>query len=349
MSKIDKPFLDPQKRADLAVADLARRVRYSGLVQVISADRFRGTTDNSGNPTIWFETEAVTVARDYEWRTRTMPVQYDDIFQTKWPIKINKHMTQGVRTTPEQEYFDEISYATDVLPPATTAMANRLNAKIENEVIAAYAGTDLKVTNLALDASADENGDSALRQALRLKAQVDASGMPTQGRRILCGSNVFIWLAASNATLKYDLQQATTLYRTGVYGRIAAMDIVDGSTLLGENEFMVMHPSWAVMPTSRGQMPDSGVTWARASTIDGFDIRIQRGYSMDFDRNGQVIHTYWNIDQIKDDIQRHDRASAEAANDGSVAGDPVITDDELTLTGKNARAAKGTFTPYTPA
>ena len=129
MSKIDKPFLDPQKRVDLAVADLARRVKFAGLVSVISGERFQGTTDGSGNPTIWYETEGVTVARDYEWRTRTKPVEYDDIFRTKLPIKINKHMTQGVRTTPEQEYFDEITYARDVLPPATTALANRLNSK----------------------------------------------------------------------------------------------------------------------------------------------------------------------------------------------------------------------------
>lgn len=345
MSKIDKPFLDPQKRVDLAVADLARRVKYAGLVQVVSGERFQGTTDGSGNPTIWYETEGVTVARDYEWRTRTKPVEYDDIFRTKLPIKINKHMTQGVRTTPEQEYFDEITYARDVLPPATTAIANRLNSKIETAVIDAYAGTDLKVTNLTLDATGDANGASALRQALALKAAVDASGMPSQGRRLLAGANAFIWLAASEATLKYDLAQATTLYRTGVYGRLAGMDIVDGSTLLGPNEFMVMHPSWAIMPTSRGQMPESGVTWARASTVDGFDIRIQRGYSMDYDRNGQVIHTYWNIEQLKDDIQRHTRQTAATANDGSVAGDPVITDDEIQTTGKNARAAKGTFTP----
>jgi hypothetical protein len=66
---------------------------------------------------------------------------------------------------------------------------------------------------------------------------------------------------------------------------------------------------------------------------------------MDFDRNGQVIHTYWNIEQIKDDIQRHTRESAASANDGSVAGDPVITNDALVLTNKNARMAKGTFTP----
>jgi hypothetical protein len=344
VSKIDKPFLDPQKRVDLAVADLARRVKYAGLVQVVSADQFQGTTDGSGNPTIWYETEGVTVARDYEWRSRTKPVEYDDIFRTKLPIRVNKHMTQGVRTTPEQEFFDEISYARDVLPPATTALANRLNSKIETAVLDAVAGTDLKVTNLSLDATDDPNGASALRQVLALKAAVDASGMPAQGRRLVAGANAFIWLAASEATLKYDLAQATTLYRRGVYGTIAGMEIVDGSTLLGANEFLVLHPSWAVMPTHRGQMPESGVTWARASQVDGFDIRIQRGYSMDFDRNGQVIHTYWNIEQIKDEIQRHTRQTAASANDGSEAGDPVITDDALVTTGKNVRIAKGTWT-----
>lgn len=358
MSKISKPFLEPQKRVDLAVADLARRVKYAGLVTVVSGEQFVGTTDGSGNPTIFYETEAATVARDYEWRTRTNPVQFDDIFSTKLPITLNKHITQGVRTTPEQEYFDEIRYGRDVLPPATKAVANKLNAKIETSILD---NTNLKVTTLtlggagALTAALSAGGvlrqDFVLGQLLEIQMLCDDMGMPVDGRFLLAGKNAYKFVASSGLLRDYDLSKANTVFRRGVRGQIdiVDMELVNGSTLLGDNDFQVVHKSWAVMPTSRGQMPESNVTWAKASTVDGFDIRIQRGYDMNFDRNGQVIHTYWNINEINDEIRRHTRASAASAADGSEAGDPVITNDAIVTTGKNVRRAAGTFSAAAPS
>ena len=338
---IQKPFLDPQKRVDLAVADIARRVKYSGLVTVIDGEQFAGTTDGNGKPQIWYETEAVTVARDYEFGTRNLPMQFDDIFKTKLPITIDQHMTQGVRWTPEQETFDEVRFATDVLPPATSAVANRLNSKI----VSAFRGaSDIKITDLSLDASGDANGASALRQALALKVRLDGSGMPEQGRILVAGANVFPWLAASDATLKYDTSQAQTLFRRGVFGLIADMQVVPGGDLVDANEFAVVHPSWAVMPTAAGELPDNGVAWARKASVDGFSARLLRGYSLDYDRNASALHLYWKINELKDEISRHTRASAASASDGSVAGDPIITSGALVTTGKNVRIAKGTFT-----
>jgi hypothetical protein len=347
VSVIQKNFLDPQKRVDLAVADLARRVKFSGLVTVVDGEVFEGTTDGSGNPTIWYETEATTVARDYEWRARTKPVQFDDIFTTRLPIKLNKHITQGVRTTPEQEAFDEVSYARDVLPPATRAVANKLNAKIESALLTG--SSDWKTTNLTLGGgtAAAWNEERLVEQLIEIQLACDAQGMPQGGRKLVAGKNVYTKIAASKSLRAYDLTAATTVFRRGVRGyiEVADMELVNGVGLLGDNDFLVLHPSWAVMPTHRGEMPDpSFVTWARAASVDGFSIRIQRGYDLNFDRNGQVIHTYWNIEQIKDEIQRHTRQTAASANDGSEAGDPVITDDALVTTGKNVRIAKGTWT-----
>lgn len=351
MSKIDK-VLDPQKRADLAVVDVVRRVQYSGLVTMMGDQQFIGAQSIDGKPTVWYDTTAATVARDYEWRTRTKPVQYDDIFRTRLSIVIDKHMTQGVRTTPEQERFDEISYARDVLPPATNALANRLNSKIVDALLTT---TNFKTTNLVLggagalgsDGKLDE--DFVLGQLVEIQLAMDAQGMPVAGRRLVAGKNAYKLLAGSKLLRSYDLSTATSVFRRGVRGNldIVDMELVNGATLLGDNAFYVVHPSWAVMPSSAGELPDNGVAWARKSSVEGFALRIQRGYSMDWDRNGQVIHTYWNINEINDEITRHTRASAAAANDGSVAGDPVITNDALVTTGKNVRIASGTFS--TPA
>lgn len=339
MSKIDK-VLDPQRQADLAVVDVVRRIRYAGLVTMMADDRFVGAASVDGKPTVWYETNAATVARDYEFRTRVNPIKYDDIFRTRLPIVIDQHMTQGVRVTPEQKHFDEISFARDVLPPATDAMANRLNAKIGDALLTT---TDWKTTNLELAREADEDG--LLGQLLEIQLAMDAQGMPQQGRILLAGKNVYKFLAASNLLVQYDLSTATTMFRRGVRGRldVVDMDLVNGVELLGDNDFYVLHPSWAVMPTSAGSLPESGVAWSKLSRVENFALRMQRGYSLDYDREGQTLHTYYKVNPINDEIQRHTRATAASANDGSVAGDPVITNDALVTTGKNVRIAKGTF------
>jgi hypothetical protein len=345
VSKIDK-VLDPQKRADLAVVDVVRRVQYSGLVTMMSDEQFVGAASIDGKPTVWYDTTAATVARDYEWRTRTKPVQYDDIFRTRMAIVIDQHMTQGVRTTPEQERFDQIRYATDVLPPATEALANRLNSKIVDALLTT---TDFKTTNLVLGGAGALDENIALAQLIEIQLILDAQGMPRAGRRLVAGKNVYKFLAGSKLLRSYDLSQATSVFRRGVRGNldIVDMELVNGVDLLGDNAFYVVHPSWAVMPTSAGELPDNGVAWARRSSVEGFALRIQRGYSMDWDRNGQVIHTYYKVNPVNDEIQRHTRATAAAANDGSVAGDPVITSDALVTTGKNVRIASGTYTTAT--
>ena len=342
---VQKPFLDPQKRVDLAVAELARRSRLSGVVTVVDGDSLAGTTDGAGKPQIFFETEATTVARDYEFRTRNEPIKFDEVYRSKHAISIDQHMTQAVRTTPEEDFFDEVRYATDVLPAAVEAIADRMDAKITAKIVAA---SDLKITDLALSADGDPEGKSALRQVLAINARLNPTGMPRSGRRLLLGANVWSWLVASDATRLYDPSQALTVYRQGVGGSIANLEIVDGTDILGENEFRVLHPSWCIVPTAAGSLPTSGVAWARKAAYEGWALRMVKGYSLDWDREGTALHTYYKLNELKDEIQRHTKASADAANDGSVAGQPVITDNKLVFTSKNVRMAKGSFTPDTP-
>lgn len=343
MSKIQNPFLAPSARVRLAAGDVARRVRWGGLITRMGGETFVGSIDETGRGVAYYETEAVTVARDYEWRTRNKPVQFDDIFRSKLPIYIDQHMTQGVRWTPEQDYFDEVRYLSDILPPSTQALARRLDSKIVGGILGS--DSSLKVTDLVLGASGDAAGEGLLGQALAIKARCDAIGMPEDGRKLVVGANAFAWIMQSSSLQRYDIAQALTAFRRGIFGEIVGMEVVDGTTILGANEFRVIHPTWAVMPTASGDLPDDGVTWAAKGAVDGWDFRLVKGYSIDYDRNASVLHTYWGFNSLNDEIERHTRASAEALGDGSVAGDPKIENDKLKLTGKNVRHAKGTFVP----
>ena len=68
-----------------------------------------------------------------------------------------------------------------------------------------------------------------------------------------------------------------------------------------------------------------------------------RQYSLDYLTERSVVSTFTGITEVKDQYARHTTNSANAANDGSVAGDPIIVDGEPTFTGKNVRGASGTY------
>lgn len=347
---VQKPFLDPQKQVDLAVADLGRRIPLEGIITKVDGDAFGGTVgtgDNEGKGIVYVETEAVTVARDYEWRTRKNPIQYDDIFRSKHPIIIDQHITQGARWNPEEVYVDEVKFGKDILPPATKALARKINSKIELALTAVGASSDMRITDLTLGLLGDHKGEEVLRQVLRMNARATEAGMPKEGRKLIAGANAYIHIAASSALVRYSIADAKSVYKQGVIGVIDNTEIVNGSGFIGENEFYLLHPSWLIVPSEAGDLPTSGVSTAVKASVDGWAARLIRGYSMDYDREGSVFHTYLGINVLKDELDRHTKQSAATAADGSLPGDPKVVDGKLVVTGKTVRIAKGTFVPGT--
>lgn len=329
-------YLKTEKRIQLALAELYRRANFSNLVTRIDGNGFVGAL----NDTLWYETKGVTKARDYEWRKRTRPIIFDEIYRNKLPIKLNKHMTQGVKFTSEEEKFDLESYRRDILVPQVEAIADRFDSKVVTALLAA----DWAVTDLVIDATGDPQGDRALVQALRVKRRLDAVGTPQNGRQLIAGANAFSWLAASNALQKYDPAQAQTVFRQGVFGRIAGMDLVDGSQILDDNDIRVVHPTWAVLANASPVVPD-GVPWGIRGRYQGWDLRLVRQYDINYDTERSLASTFWGVSEIKDQYARYDKTNIGTATDGSEVGDIIIVDGETTFTNKNVRGGKGSFIP----
>ena len=158
-------------------------------------------------------------------------------------------MTVGNRWTDEERKFDLTNFRTEIAAPMAEAMVRRFDGKILAALkVADWAVTDLNVVE---GAAGTENDQTVLKQALRLKAKLDAKGTPRQGRRLVLGANPYLYFAGSKATLAYDPAQARSVYQQGVYGSIAGFDVVDGTQILGENEIIAVHPSWAVLQIGR--------------------------------------------------------------------------------------------------
>ena len=329
-------YLKAEQRIQLALAELYRRTNFSNLVTRFDGNGFIGAL----NDTLHYTLPGMTRARDYEWRTRNAPIIFDEIYRTKLNIVLNKHMTQGVKFTSEEEKFDLNSYRTEILVPQVEAVASRFDSKVTAGLLAA----DWAVTDLNVVATGDDAGATALKKALAIKAKLDAAGCPASGRRLVLGANPFAWFAGADATQKYDAGQAQTVFREGVFGRIAGMDIVDGVQQLGENDIIVAHPSFAIMANAAPDVP-SGAAWGARSSFEGWALRVVRQYDINYDTDRSLVSTFWGLTEVKDQYARYTAATIGTATDGSEVGDVIIVDGEPTFTGKNARGGKGTFTP----
>jgi len=330
-------------RVALAVARLHQKANFSNLITRINGERFVGAL----NDRLDWSLPGLTIARDYTWRDRVDPIIFDEISRAKGQIKLDTHVYSGVRFTDEEEKLDLASYGREILFPQVDAVATRLDGK----TITAMKNADPAVTTLEIGpgdsvaanaGTADPKGENLLKQALAVKAACDAAGMPDTGRYLLAGANAFSYIVGSSALTKYDISQAQTAFRRGVFGLLSNMEVVDGTSVIDDNDFIVLHPSWAVLANVAPNVPQ-GVTWGGRRTYQGWELRVVRQYDLSYLSDRSVVSTFTGISEVKDQYSRHTAQTAATANDGSQAGDPVVVDGELQLTGKNVRIAYGSF------
>jgi hypothetical protein len=330
-------YLKAEERVQLVLAALYKLSNLSNLITRFNGDNFIGAL----NDTLVYETPGITKARDYEFRTRTAGVIFDEIYKTKLPISINQHMTVGNKWTDEEEKFDRKSFAREVAVPMAQAMVDRFDAKILAALLAessSWAVTDLNFTGTEVDAA--DNG--ALAVGIRLQGKLDAVGMPKKNRNLVLGANPYAKLAAAAGVTKYDPAQALTVFREGVFGNLAGFDLVNGTNIVGDNDVIAVHPSWAVLANCAPENPQ-GAVWSAAQEFQGYAARMLLSYDINYASDRALLNTFWGISPIRDQFARHTQSSATAANDGSEKGDIIIEDGKPKTTGKNVRGGSGTY------
>lgn len=311
-------YIKAQKYAALAVGALDRTTVLPVVFTRFDGGNFRGAEDD----TVSFKLPGVTQARDYEWRTRTNPIVLDKIGRTKISIKLDTHTYSAVPITDEELTLDLSDFATEILSPQLVAVVERL----EGKVMAGLRAAPFAVTNLDA-AEADDPYDKALDWS----AALDAVFCPTDGRKLLVGSNVWKWIAKSDALVKYDRTQAETAYRKATLGELAGFEIVKSSRLTA-NEIFAVHPTALVLANVAPENPDGAVYSARQQ-YKGYGVRVLKDYDPNFLRDRSIVSTFTGVSSVNDQY--------EVDENGLV----LDVDGNPTLTGKNVRGGKGTFTP----
>lgn len=324
-----------EKRVQLALKALLQLSDLSDMVTRIDGGQFVGALGDE----VFHTLDAATRARDYEWRTRNAPIVMDEIFRNKIAVRLTDHTYSGNKFTDEEEKLDLVSYSREILAVQVRALVRRLNNKVQT----ALSTAPFKITTLSAAAANDP-----FDKALEWQAALDDQGTPDDDRILLLGSNAFRWMAKADGIVKYDAEQARTVFRRGVFGEVAGFQ-VKKSTVLGPNEIYAVDRSWAVMANVAPVVPD-GATWGARLQADGYGLRVIRDYDAAYLSDRSIVSTFTGISSVNDEYERHTAASATTANglgDSAQKGDPVFdfTNKVIKLTGKNVRGAKGTFTP----
>lgn len=274
--------------------------------------------------TVTWKLPGMTKAREYEWRTRTNPIVLDMITRTSVSIKLDTHVVSAVPITDEENTLDLTSYAEEVLLPQKEAVVEFLEGRTK----AALA--NIPFAGNPIDAA---EADDPYKWALAVNAKLNKQGTPRTNRRLLVGSNAFGWLAQSDQLRQYDPGQARTAFRQATLGTIANLEIVDGSLALGENDIYAVHPS-AMVIANLAPVVAQGAVWGVRANHNGWSMRLQRSFDANWERDRSVLSSFAGWSSVNDEYQRE--------TDGSVSldgeGFPILTQ-------KNARGAKGTFTP----
>lgn len=313
----------PEKVVQLALAIMQRNL-VSPLLTTRLPDRtFVGATE--GDTVTVKIGEAIAVARNYEWRTRTGPIVMDDIGGGgKLAVKLDTHSYSATSITLEQLTLDEIELVNDVVGPQAEAVAKDLEAK----VLAKWATIPWKRTMAITQAS------DPLKVVAEARRLLDADKVaPRAGRVMLIGSDIEANWIVSDRLSKYDSvgQEGTPALREAIIGRIAGTPIITVPELdpqfiwYGSNSAMVMAN---VAPA----VPAGAHVGRQGINSNGFTATWLADYDSPYARDRSMVHTFSGLTDIRD----------ERNADGSLK-DPTGTGY---ATAKNVRGVKITATGF---
>lgn len=277
--------------------------------------------------TVTLRTNALrAVARDYEWRTRTAPIVFDDIVESDdgVDVKLDTHLVSGTTLTDEHYTLDEIDFAREVLAPQARAIAER----IESKTVAAFNAITFKSTLTAVQS------DDPLLVAVEARRLLDSHKVaPRAGRFWLIGSNVeAAWLASDRlAKYEYTGQTGTPALRQATVGSLVGTPVVT-SLSLPPDFCLYGHPSMLALANVAPRVPRGVVEGAR-TRAGAFAARYIVDYDPNYLRDRAVTSSFFGATAINDERQLT----------GANAGD-LLAEGDLNRGVNNVRGVKVNFT-----
>lgn len=283
----------PEKFMPFLLGLVQRRLVVPEMVTRVADSTFVGAKDDTVSMNV---PGLFTVARKYEWRTRTNPIVLDDIQGGgKIDIKLDTHTYSATGITNEQATLDEIDWVREVMVPQSEAVANDL----ENDVVDAFNG--LKYRRTLPFAHGDDPYLVAI-EAQRIFDGIPGRLVPTDNRFWLCGSNVVASILAHDRVSKSaegNNEVATNALVNATVARIGGFRVVK-SLEVDPNFSCFMSKSALVLGTVAPVVP-RGVAQGQRITRDGFGMLWTFDYDSNFQRDRSVVSMFSGMTPVYDE------------------------------------------------
>lgn len=234
------------------------------------------------------------VARDYEFRTRTAPIQMDDIAGGEGiDITLDTHVYSATGLTDEQMLLDDIGYAQDVVAPQVAAVVGSFEAKVVAGLRAALAKNTVTFTGAS---------DPHL-VAVESKRLMDADKVaPRGGRTYLVGSDIAASWLASDRLARYDStgQAGTPALRDAIIGTLSGSPVVE-SNALDPGEGYYLHKTALVLGNLAPLVPQGATAGRTGISKNGFAVRWIADYDPLYLRDRSIVSSFLGVNDVRDE------------------------------------------------
>lgn len=295
----------PEKVVDFFLAMLQRELVIPNLVTRVGDEFFTGAKDDTVTLRI---PGLYATAHDYEWRTRTADIEFDDIYGGDGvTVRLDTHSYSATELTDEHMTLDEVDFAGEVLAPQVAAVTNRFEAK----TLAGFRGANVK-HSLTFGA-----GDDPHLVALEAKRLMDSDKVaPTSGRSFLVGSDIAAQFLASDRLSRADSigeSGANSAVREAVIGRLAGANVVESASL-APDEGYYFHKTGIVLGSVAPKVPRGAVQGARLSR-NGFAVRWIQDYYANRLVDRSIVSAFLGVNDVRDERNADGTILEEVADD----------------------------------
>lgn len=281
----------PEKVVDFFLAMLQRELVIPNLVTRVGDEFFTGAKDDTVTLRI---PGLYATAHDYEWRTRTADIEFDDIYGGEGvTVRLDTHSYSATELTDEHMTLDEVEFASEVLAPQVAAVTNRFEAK----TLAGFRGANVK-RSITFGA-----GDDPHLVALEAKRLMDSDKVaPTSGRSFLVGSDIAAQFLASDRLSRADsigAEGANSAVREAVIGRLAGANVIESASL-NPAEGYYFHKTGIVLGSVAPKVPRGAVQGARLSR-NGFAVRWIQDYFANQLVDRSIVSAFLGVNDVRDE------------------------------------------------
>jgi len=273
---VAQTFLKAEKIISQGLGLLQRELVLAGMVGRYTEADFRGAK----NDTITIRIPSLLKGREYEWRTRTAPIEIDELNEYSVPVTL-----------------DIMSWGEQVARPQIRAVA---------EVLEGYIATAMENANYRHEVDFVEDDPEVVpdsrafyRAAVKARQYLNMENVPASGRVIVLGANAEAAALNSGHIVKANESDSDSALREAIIGRIAGFTVIGNINSVDPDFAVAMHPTAFALANVAPVVPDGASAGARM-VFDSLAMRWIRDYDSDYLRDRSVYSAFAGAASIED-------------------------------------------------